>query len=98
MMVEPGESLKCSDTRPMGALCSPYTRGQQPYPSGECCSAVKEIRESANTKETRRQLCNCVQQNAKNIPGALVTRFDDLPLKCGLPVIYSAEPTFDCNR
>ncbi|KAL8108413.1 hypothetical protein AgCh_024759 [Apium graveolens] len=97
MMVKPGESLKCSDTTTMASLCSPYTKGQQPDPYSECCTAVKEIRESTNTTETRRQLCNCVQQNAKRIPGALLTRFDDLPLKCGLPVIYSAQPTFDCN-
>lgn len=75
MMVEPGESLKCSDTRPTAALCSTYTRGQQPDPSGECCSAVKEIRGMTNTKETRRQLCNCVQQNAKNIPGVLTSDY-----------------------
>lgn len=78
-------------------LCSPYSRRGQPEPSAECCMAYRTFVELANTTAERRQLCACVQRNARVNP-ANITRVDSLPLKCGTPFVFSADSKFDCNR
>lgn len=77
-------------------LCSPYSRRGQPEPSAECCMAYRAFVEPAKTTAERRQLCACVQRNARNNP-ANITRVDSLPVKCGTPSVFSADPKFDCN-
>ncbi|WOH14364.1 hypothetical protein DCAR_0933883 [Daucus carota subsp. sativus] len=77
-------------------LCSPFSRRGQPEPSSECCRAYRAFVGPADTTEEKRQLCACVQRNARLNP-ANITRVDSLPHKCGTPVVFSADPKFDCN-
>ncbi|KAL8097054.1 hypothetical protein AgCh_030227 [Apium graveolens] len=80
------------------ALCSPFVlSGKQQELSGECCIAYREFVKSAKTTVERRQLCSCVQQSSRIRP-ASIAPYNALPGKCGLPFIFSADPSFDCNR
>lgn len=93
------EAFKCNgpENQRASALCSPFTRSsEQQEPSHECCKAYKAFFESAKTKEERRELCFCEHQNIRGRP-ANVEKIDALSGKCGVPFMFSADLSFDCN-
>lgn len=79
------------------AICNAIVFGQQRVPSTECCIAYKNFVETAKTTEERKELCSCFQRNAGS-KKASIAHIDALPRKCGMPFIFSADPSFDCNR
>lgn len=108
LMVEPGKALRCDEheIQETGTKCNPFTRGDQPEPSGECCDAYRALRARVKTTEERKQYCFCVHEatfqnrfvrGSSSNPASRISRIDVLPEKCGVPFLFSVDPKFDCN-
>ncbi|KAL1811951.1 hypothetical protein ACET3Z_022016 [Daucus carota] len=97
--VDIGEAFICDgpEYQQTSAVCGQFvSSGKTQGFSAECCGAYKAFVKSAKTTAERRRLCACVQRNGRNRPASIPT-YNALPGKCGLPFIFSADPSFDCN-
>lgn len=98
LMVQPSESLSCSDISGSLGQCASYASGSSSEPSGGCCGAVKQLGGMAQSTEDRRQLCSCLKQSAAAFPNIQLANVAAIPQKCGVPsASFSIDPSVDCN-
>ncbi|KAJ0985431.1 hypothetical protein J5N97_003787 [Dioscorea zingiberensis] len=80
------------------APCIRYLRGPVSSVPPGCCAGVISLNNQANTTPVRQQVCGCLKNLPKNIPGINPGRASGLPRKCGVSVGYPISISVDCSK
>ncbi|TJX12509.1 hypothetical protein E9840_12595 [Tissierella creatinini] len=77
--------------------CMGYLKsgGKVPPP---CCSGVRGLNSAAKTPADRQQVCNCLKNGYKAIPGINPNLAAGLPGACGVNIPYKISPSTDCSK
>ncbi|KAG9154175.1 hypothetical protein Leryth_000641 [Lithospermum erythrorhizon] len=77
--------------------CLNYVQNGGPVP-GNCCSGVKSILASANSKALRQSVCSCLKSAATAFRNVDLTNVKSLPGKCNVNIPYQITPNIDCSK
>lgn len=97
-MAAPSEStITCGTVTSTLARCVGYLTNSGPLPS-DCCVGVKSLNQMAQTTPDRRQVCECLKSEAKDITGLNTDLVATLPTTCGVSVPYPIRFSTNCDR
>ncbi|CAK8566049.1 unnamed protein product [Lathyrus sativus] len=102
MLVTPLFSRQIDDiTCPEALLsllpCLPFLQGTgPPTPPSNCCDALGNLNQKANTPQIRKDVCNCLKPAASRFK-VNPDRSKQLPPLCNIKLSVPFDPSVDCN-
>ncbi|KAL4272680.1 hypothetical protein GQ457_13G014960 [Hibiscus cannabinus] len=89
------EAMTCRDAINTMLFCIPYLT-TEPSPTLVCCQSVAIVNASATTTQSRRELCQCFENNAPAF-GVVPDKAKQLPGLCGVRVPVPIDLNVDCQ-
>ncbi|KAF8414167.1 hypothetical protein HHK36_002166 [Tetracentron sinense] len=98
LIVSPVNGVSCGDAVSVLIPCGSFLLGDdEPKPSDQCCSSAQSLNKMAETRASRRALCECLKQTGPSF-GVNPERAKQLLPLCKLKLNIPISPDVDCNK
>lgn len=91
-------SVSCGDAVEALIPCEGFLLGSSaPPPNEGCCSSARQLESMADTREKRKEICECFEQTGPSF-GVKPERVSAVPKYCNLNISFPADPHYNCNK
>nr|QUV72330.1 nsLTP [Anacardium occidentale] len=89
-------AITCDFVVNKAAACAGYATGNEPSPSGACCSGLKQLAQSVKSVDDKKDICRCLKTAAKSmkVNDAYLSK---IPGLCSINVGFAVSSKTNCE-
>ncbi|KAL1827202.1 hypothetical protein ACET3Z_005614 [Daucus carota] len=90
-------AIPCDTVVSKAIHCVAFATGEDPMPSAECCSGMRQLDQSAQSVDDKKAICRCLKSKVGSYNGVQNKFLSAIPDICKIKVGFPISLSIDCD-